>query len=403
MHAMEILQKYFKKSLPQTHVKRQDRLFIAVESLLASAKLTITSLGRHTKGVAKVKNKIKAVDRLLKNEHLLVECIEYYQMMAKKLIGNLESIDIIVDWSPAGNHENHLLRASIALEGRSMTLYEEVHKEKKLGNYKVHKKFLDNLKKVLPVHAKPIIVTDAGFRAEWFEMVQRQGWHFEGRTHSNMLYLMKDEFKWKKLTGLYRTATKKAQYVGHVKLTKSRALPCEMYIYEENKENKKKNKKRRKQRSKKCEARYTKQHRTPWVLVTSVPHRITRNSNKIITRYKRRMKIEHEFRNAKNSKWGLGLNETKTRNPARLAILLLISAIGMLALWLLGSAGEHKKMHLDYQSNTVKKRRVLSLIFLGLQIILHELHKITKADLKEVFYKAQNEESSFYSSGYSYV
>jgi hypothetical protein len=71
----------------------------------------------------------------------------------------------------------HVLRAALAASGRAITIYEEVHDEKFLGNAKVHSNFLQNLKKILSPDYNPIIVTDAGFSVPWFKAVLRQNWH----------------------------------------------------------------------------------------------------------------------------------------------------------------------------------------------------------------------------------
>jgi hypothetical protein len=397
MHAIEMLQEYFKKSLPKVHLKIQNRIFLTVESLLMRSSLTITSLGRHTKGTAFVKHKIKAVDRLTSNLRLLAERIEVYRVLANKLIGNLKYIDIMVDWSPAGNHENHILRASLALEGRCVVIYEEVHPEQLVNNYKVHEKFLKNLAKVLPQSTNPVIVTDAGFKTDWFLLVLEQGWDFEGRICSNMHYKIGDN-NWQALTKLYPKATKIAKHVGSVLLTKANKLPCEMYLYRGVKttgKNKSKTKKKYKGFAKDLE-RYKRQYKQPWVIVTSV---ITNTKpEKIITRYKRRMKIEHEFRNNKNNKWGLGLNETRTRDCIKLTILLLVAAIAMLAIYLIGLVAEQNLMHYKYQVNSIKDHRVISLIFLGLQIIEHDLNKIARTDVENAFKLIQQNEMGFYAN-----
>ena len=40
-------------------------------------------------------------------------------------------------------------------------------------------------------------------------------------------------------------------------------------------------------------------------------------------------------------------------------------------------SGTAKVKHIDYQANTVKTHRVLSLVFLGMQVILHDIDWIT--------------------------
>lgn len=82
----------------------------------------------------------------------------------------------MVDWSDLTRDQRwHLLRASVVVEGRSITLYEEVHPQKLLGNPKVHRCFLQRLAQVAPLGCKAIVMTDAGFQASWFKMSVNKG------------------------------------------------------------------------------------------------------------------------------------------------------------------------------------------------------------------------------------
>jgi len=90
---------------------------------------------------------------------------------------------IVVDWSSlSADMCWHWLRASVVVEGRSITLYEEVHPRSHLAAYTVHKRFLERLDCVLPAQqSAPIVLTDAGFRGTWFALVRAQGWDWVGR------------------------------------------------------------------------------------------------------------------------------------------------------------------------------------------------------------------------------
>ena len=59
--------------------------------------------------------------------------------------------------------------------GRTITLYDEVHPDKKLGNRRVQHRFLSTLQQLLPAHVTPIIVADSGFRTPFFREVERLG------------------------------------------------------------------------------------------------------------------------------------------------------------------------------------------------------------------------------------
>ena len=128
------------------------------------------------------------------------------------------------------------------------------------------------------------------------------------------------------------------------------------------------------------EKSYTNAAKQPWLLATSLPGG-QQEANQIIQRYRHRMRIEHEFRNMKNPQWGIGLDYSRTKDRKRLEILLLIGYLAIFVLWLIGLAAERKKLHYDYQANTIKTHRVLSLVVLGLQIVLHQPREITRRDI----------------------
>jgi predicted small integral membrane protein len=73
----------------------------------------------------------------------------------------------------------------------------------------------------------------------------------------------------------------------------------------------------------------------PWLLATS-PSLAALDAQTVVDIYSGRMQIEQSFRDVKNPRWGLGLSLSQTTRPERLAILLLIGALAMFALWLIG-------------------------------------------------------------------
>jgi len=389
MHVSKLLHTYLQKSCADIHKARLSSLMRAANSLLNQGKLSLTSLGRHLTGSGFVKHKIKAMDRLLGNLSLYTECLDVYRALAFKAIGSLTTIHILVDWSPCASHAHQLLRASLVLRDRSLTVYEEVHLESHVGQRKIHKQFLKRLKQVIPLQCvQVVVITDAGFRTDWFEQVLDLGWDFEGRVRGNMQYSLDKGACWQACTSLYASARCCAKYIGLVYLSKTKQLPCTMYLYREKIGLQKNIPKKSKG---KMDESYRKSHVDPWLLVTSVTH-TKGQAIKVVKWYKRRMKIEHEFRDTKDPKWGLGLQYTRTRSSQRLAILMLIGAVAMFMLWLIGLAVENKQLHYQYQANTVKTHRVLSLIFLALQVVLHDKHAISNQDINLALLSAQNTE-----------
>jgi hypothetical protein len=140
------------------HLKRLNTLILLVQAALKDRKLSVTLLGRSLNTVAIEKNNIKRSDRFLSNKKLYEEREAIYKEFARQLIGNKNRPWIIVDWSPVPNSKNHILRAALVMEGRALSVYEEVHPKSKENNPEVHKEFLSKLKNMLAKNCKPIII-----------------------------------------------------------------------------------------------------------------------------------------------------------------------------------------------------------------------------------------------------
>ncbi len=110
------------------------------------------------------------------------EHLDIYRTLAAQWLTGASPLLIVVDWSSlSADMAWHWLRASVVVEGRSITLYEEVHPRKHLAAYAVHRRFLDRLACILEQSSIPVILTDAGFRGTWFALVKAQGWDWVGR------------------------------------------------------------------------------------------------------------------------------------------------------------------------------------------------------------------------------
>ena len=118
------------------------------------------------------------------------------------------------DWSDLTPDQRwHWLRASVAVEGRSVTLYEEVHPQHRLGNPKLHRQFLARVAELLPSGCAPIVMSDAGFHAAWFKAVSAQGWAFIGRIRGRDM-VQHGARPWIRATALYEQATAQPQDLG---------------------------------------------------------------------------------------------------------------------------------------------------------------------------------------------
>ena len=230
---VQTLHALLKPSLPDVHATRFKALMAAVKAGLSGASVSITALGRAVSGPAHIKHKIKRMDRLIGNPHLNGERIAFYEAMARWLLQSLPMPLILIDWSPLTDDQSQqLLRASLPVGGRSITLYEEVHPVAKLGNRKVQHQFLERLHRMLPPCMRPIIVADSGFRTPFFRAVERLGWHWLGRIRNRDFIAFADRpEEWLPAKSLYAQATRKPKLLGAVRWVRSNPLPGQLVAF----------------------------------------------------------------------------------------------------------------------------------------------------------------------------
>ncbi len=93
------------------------------------------------------------------------ERIDFYKYMAESLIVNERHPLLIVDWSPVNGSEIfQLLRVSIPMGGRALTIYEKTYEESELNTRAAHQELLNAIKYCLPEGCRPIILADAIFK-----------------------------------------------------------------------------------------------------------------------------------------------------------------------------------------------------------------------------------------------
>lgn len=368
MHAETVIHSCMKEVMPWMHSKRREAVEAVVGSAIRGGKIAVTSLGRAMRSEAKEKHCIKRADRLLSNNKLRLERFEVYRSLVQRVIGKSKQIVILVDWSDINEREKlSVLRASTPLQGRALTLYEEVHGGHGKNQREIHRNFLRKLKEILPEGCHAIIVTDAGFFTPWFREVEKHGWDFIGRVRGARLIQVKGKKCWESCKILFKRSTRKAKDLGQAVVAKSNPISCRLIIF----------KARQKGRTKKNLAgvrtqtspdkHYAKRGKEPWLLATSLDNNAA-SAKQIVKLYASRMQIEEAFRDLKSMRYGFSLRFSGTYKKERLQILLLIATIATYILWLLGKASELLGVHRHYQANTVTKTAVLSTIFLGAQV-----------------------------------
>lgn len=364
MHAGELCHKWLSNVLPEFHSKRLDALCAAVCSAIRGGRLSVTSLGRSLNLLGKAKHNIKRADRLLSNARLHSDRRKVYHQVAHEVIGtNLHPV-ILVDWSdvdPRGKF--FLLRAALAVNGRSLTVYEEVHELRTKEKRKTHRQFLRNLKEVLPAGCTPIIVTDAGFRIPWFVQVLALGWDYVGRVRGETTVQITPNSEFIRVKSLYSQATRRAMLFPSVLFSLTHKFPCAFVLFKAKpKGRKRRGKMGRIARGRKS-LRSAARGREPWLLATSLdaqPH-------EVVKIYSTRMQIEESFRDLKCARLGLSLHHNRTYKIERMRTLILIGSLANIFTWILGKAIRSQNKHKQFQANTHFAQPVLSNVFIGVE------------------------------------
>jgi len=369
MQVGAILSEWLARDCPDIHKMRRQSLCSAVTVAATHRTLTVTSLGRLKGGDTPVKHSIKSMDRLVGNPHLHAERLTLYRAQARWLMRSEKHPLVILDWTavtPGGSH--YALRAAQASTGRALTLYEEVHAQREMEHASVRSGFLSRLAAVLPEGCQPILILDAGFRSPWFQAIERQGWHWLARIRNNTCLRRPGETTWSVCKSVFVQATGTPRCLGAVWLTKTNPVACTLHLY-------RRPPKRRKvltRGGQPCHAwkseKSRKREREPWLLATSLP-KLTYSAQQAVAAYAKRMQIEEAFRDTKSSHRGWGFEMMRSRSTARIETLLLIAALALLLLTLLGTWAESQHWQKHFQANTERRRRVLSLPYVGWQML----------------------------------
>lgn len=390
MQARELLHTLFSKTLDFMHSKRLSALMDAVEALLIGKKLSLSHLARNLQNQIKERHCIRKMDRLLGNKHLHTEIKASYHAHCIFLVSKIKKPIISVDWAATDKRKDwHILRATLNIEGRGHVLYQEVHPHHDLNSRKIQNNFLDKLKIMLPKDCKPIIVADAGFQFPWFKKVSQTGFDFVGRVRNKIRYKIQGDAVWhKNCLELYKMATHKAQYLGIYQFTRAWEFGCNVVLCRKKKKGRKCINRSGNRTNNNAANRCARRETDPWLLVTSLEIGKLINAEKIVSLYSKRMQIEEDFRDIKSHKYGFGLRYSMSKSAQRIEVLLLIAALACLICWLISLSAKKAKLHLDYQSNSIKHRNVLSVIYLGCQLIRRN-EEFSFESIREAYFSLQ--------------
>ena len=384
MVALSIVRELLNSATPQMHASRREAVVAMVSSALDGATLTVTSLGRGITGDAFEKHRIKRADRLLSNRHLLSERVGLYQTLARRVIGSTTRPLISVDWSNLDDGKTrYLLRASVAMAGRALTVYEEVHPRERFMKAKVERQFLARLAEVLGAASRPIIVTDAGFHNPWLRAVSALGWDFVCRVRGRVMVGDTTEDNWAQARCLFAQAGKQPKCLAKVRLSYDNPVDCQFVMVKQG---------RRGRHHVNGSGQHARGHysreqarsqREPWLLATSIDLCARAAVKRVVRAYKTRMQIEEAFRDLKSERFGLGFEASRATQVQRIELLLLIAMLAMIVAWLIGLCVQAAGLQQRYQANTTRKRRVLSIVYIGRRAWRDTSQRYTKTQLKQ--------------------
>lgn len=361
MHAASaIVQKIVRPVSADLDARNARNLVSAVQALVSGRRLMLMELARHWPGAERIVGPLKRLDRLLGNRAVQAVRERFYAVAAAWLVRSEQPV-LLVDWSEL-KHDRRwaLLRAGVAVGGRTMTVYEEVHPRAKNGNRRVHTAFLKRLHGLLAPAVRPIVITDAGFKNPWFEAVEALGWHWIGRVRqrTRARWLETNQAEWIACKTLYVQARAKACSLGEVMLARTNPQRCRLVLV------------RRAPRGRVHLNRYGKRSQDtvsrtiakrasePWLLAVSCSLNEW-SAASVVALYARRMQIEQSFRDLKSHRYGCAFDQTLTRSAERLQMLLLIYMLATLAAWLVGLAATAKAQARICTTSLLKRYSVL--------------------------------------------
>jgi len=193
--------------------------------------------------------------------------------------------------------------------------------------------------------------------------------------------------KWKLIDSLLKGGQKEPEYIGTVDLCVSNPLRTNLYRVKSKLKGRKSLNKNKKKRRGGHSKDYSKSGREAWVLATSLQGRNT--AKKVVTIYKHRMQIEEAFRDLKSHKYGFGFEDSYSRSIKRIEILLLIAMLASLIAYIVGYIAESKNLQFQFQANSIRKHRVLSLFFLGCQVVKKNI-QILISELEMALFRINN-------------
>ena len=362
MRASLIVRKLFRACIDQMHVARVATLLVAVDALVRGGRASLTAIGRALLPTTTPKHRIKRIDRLLGNWRLRSELPCWYAAVAARLLRGSTRPQILIDWTEI-TRTCWSLTAAVPVAGRAIPIYSEVHPPSGNGTGRQLRRFVQQLRGLIPDDIRPTLIVDAGFMRPFYEACIECRFDLVVRlqNHGRLRAWMPD-----------RSTT-----VGVLAAQSRRSAKCHglWAVYDANRCGttlRVVSAKRTGLLRRSDDSSYRKRAVEPWVLATT---REDLSHDDVVALYALRMRIEEMFRDAKDPRFGWSLAHTGTRSAERLEVLLLITTLAMLTVILVGAAADEAGCTRFLQANTTRRRAVLSLFRIGCLTLAEAAHR----------------------------
>lgn len=358
---------------PNIHSSRLNAVLEVASGLQRSQSLSQASMGRLISGNAKIKNKIKKVDRLEGNTHLHNELALFYSGLSTYIFKYLsieKHMPLVVDLCfIQDGHDIQMLSAEVALKGRTLPVYREVFGK---GGLKGRaEKFLQRVHECIPPSHDVVVIMDAAFGEEWLNAIEELNWNWLLRIRGRRSIRLDQKSDWYEANQLMPSISGKAKCHNASYLNKARPITCRMITKGPATTSKRKKPIKPPRNYNAANGNYSRIAKEPIILATNLPE--SYKASDILKFYKKRMQIEESFRDVKSTRYGLGAREAKTTCVHRWGVKMLLAAIVQIVAWVIGIIGHSQNYQSKFQANTVRNRKVFSYFFLGQLIIQHDM------------------------------
>lgn len=316
-----------------------------VVGLVRGQRLGVAAIARKLPADTVDKHKIKAVDRFLGNK--AVDLTVLWASLLGLAAQSRRELLVQLDWTDLDDaHE--VLVATVCFGGRALPVAWATSRK---GLYERSRNALETSlclvsQRAVPDGVKLIIVADRGFcRASFFRALRRMGIHFIIRIRRDV-HLITERGRGPVSNRAIRRG--QARDLPRARYGEDTRVPVRCVIAW-------------------GEGDGNNQPKCPWYLVTDLPSE-DKSALLIVAGYKRRMRIEHNFRDHKSYRFGFQLHAVQLTKPDRYDRLLDIATVAMMLLVNLGAAVEHRGLHRGFKANT-DPARTHSLFQLGLAFL----------------------------------